>query len=440
VIRWLRSRSLSGRLALLAVAVAAMWLVIVTVLVNLVLAARLRAQADSVLRTRAEAVAATLEVAPDGSVREHEPPNDAALDAGIWVFAGGLALEHPTANSELQRQAVRLAGRRERFVQVNAPLPVRFYVLPVRAHGRQAATVVAALELSPYQRIGELAAGASAVLAGLLLAAMYVVTRVSVTRALRPVAVMTEQAAQWSASDTDRRFGPAGRPRELERLALHLDELLGHLSAVLRHEQQLTAELSHELRTPLARILGEAELAAKPGREPGEVRAALTAIAAGAGQMQRVIDTLVTTAQAGLGDAGRCDAAAVTRGLAADLRGEPVLVSVDAPAAVAAGTSATVLTRILAPLLANALRHARREVRLTVRPERERVLVTVSDDGPGVDLDLAAQLFEPGVTGSPDGTGLGLALSRRLARAAGGEVTHRAGQGGACFEVALPPG
>jgi signal transduction histidine kinase len=55
-----------------------------------------------------------------------------------------------------------------------------------------------------------------------------------------------------------RRVGGAEyRPAELAGLAGNLDQLLDRLSAVLRHEQQLTAELSHELRTPLAQITAE---------------------------------------------------------------------------------------------------------------------------------------------------------------------------------------
>jgi hypothetical protein len=53
LIRLPGGRSLSGRLALLAVAVATLWLAVLTALFNLVLAAQLRAQADGVLRTRA---------------------------------------------------------------------------------------------------------------------------------------------------------------------------------------------------------------------------------------------------------------------------------------------------------------------------------------------------------------------------------------------------
>ena len=66
---------------------------------------------------------------------------------------------------------------------------------------------------------------------------------------------------------------------------------------------------------------------------------------------------------------------------------------------------------------------------MTLEAERVdgRVVVTVADDGPGVPPEARESVFEPGVRVGPenghDGAGLGLALARRLARAAGGDVT-----------------
>ena len=68
---------------------------------------------------------------------------------------------------------------------------------------------------------------------------------------------MTDDAAAWSDHDLDRRFDRGEPYDELTRLAATLDALLERLSASLRHEQRLTAELSHELRTPLAKIAAE---------------------------------------------------------------------------------------------------------------------------------------------------------------------------------------
>jgi signal transduction histidine kinase len=104
--------------------------------------------------------------------------------------------------------------------------------------------------------------------------------------------------------------------------------------------------------------------------------------------------------------------------------------------------------RIVAPLLDNARHHARSRVVVGAARAGGRVQVRVADDGPGVDAAERDAVFEPGVRGARanghGGAGLGLALSRRLARAAGGDVRVDAaaerspGSHGATFVVDLP--
>jgi signal transduction histidine kinase len=64
--------------------------------------------------------------------------------------------------------------------------------------------------------------------------------------------------------------------------------------------------------------------------------------------------------------------------------------------------------------------------------------VRVSDNGPGVPAELRARLFEPFVTGKPSGVGIGLALSRRIALAHGGDLALEPGGAGASFLLTLP--
>jgi signal transduction histidine kinase len=95
-----------------------------------------------------------------------------------------------------------------------------------------------------------------------------------------------------------------------------------------------------------------------------------------------------------------------------------------------------VLDRILGPLLENAFRYAVDGIGITARRTDHAVLISIRNDGPPV--TQAEHLFEPGVRdpGSP-GAGLGLALARRLARAAGGDVRLESPQP-ATFRVELP--
>jgi two-component system sensor histidine kinase HydH len=84
-------------------------------------------------------------------------------------------------------------------------------------------------------------------------------------------------------------------------------------------------------------------------------------------------------------------------------------------------------------------------VELRARVEPAGVVFAVADDGPGVPEADTARVFEPFYTTKASGTGLGLAMAERIARAHGGElrVVQGAGAGpggrGACFELRLPP-
>ena len=105
-------------------------------------------------------------------------------------------------------------------------------------------------------------------------------------------------------------------------------------------------------------------------------------------------------------------------------------------------------SRLFHALYDNSIRAiAPRRAHIITRAERlhapngsEHVVLTVADDGPGVPPEIATTLFEPLVTRSVGGTGLGLALARRIASAHGGTIAHVATAQGATFRIELPAG
>ena len=427
-------RTLRGRVSLLALAVIAAWLAVLTIAFNLYLAHRLHAQSDAALRVRAQAASATVAVAADRVV-VRESTTDSDLDSDIWIYSAGRALERPSAPPDLQRFVTTLVGTSEHFTTLEDD--ARVYVLPVSVGGRVVATVIAAQSTAGEHRAEKLTLAGSLVVSGLLLAVAYPVVRVAVRRALDPMDAMARQAADWSAHETSRRFGSRQRYAELRELGADLDGLLDRLSAVLRHERRLSGELSHELRTPLAHIAAEADLLVRQGH-PSDRQAHL-AIADTARSMDRIIDTLLAAARAESDSvAGTCRLADVL-----DAFGDAGLVRTGDPD-VTVGVDAAVLERVLAPLLDNAHRHARSTVRVAARRAGGRVDIDVADDGRGVPADAVERIFEPGFRATPDddhpGAGLGLALARRLARGADGDVAVVPGTDGAVFRVTMPAG
>jgi signal transduction histidine kinase len=436
-----RRHTLRGRLALLAVLTTGVWVGLLTVGFNIVLTSQLYQQADSTLRVRVGVAAATVEVSPEGFVSVRDPADDEALDTDIWVYSGRTAVERPRAGARLQAEADRLAGGPERFVQTEQPAETRLYARPVRdAQGKQVATVVAAVNLAPYRNVARTALIASAALAVLLMIGVYGAALIVIGRALAPVQAMTGQAARWSVEDATNRFGEADRPGELAALAVSLNGLLDRLAALLRHEQLVTEELSHELRTPLSLISAEIELLRTRRRTAAEREQAHERIEAAAGQMSRILETLLTTARSRtMSSAGRSELKAVLT-LAADRCSPPPGVSIHVTTGrggMAVGVDGDVVERIVAPLLENAVRYAASAVRVETAAQNGDVVIRVRDDGPGVPPELTDVVFEPGRRGADGhaGAGLGLSLARRLARAAGGDLLLVDG----VFEVHLPP-
>ncbi|WP_338694555.1 HAMP domain-containing sensor histidine kinase [Streptomyces sp. Q6] len=246
---------------------------------------------------------------------------------------------------------------------------------------------------------------------------------------------------------------------EIGRVTLAFNRMLGHVENALtrrhRSEERLrafSADASHELRTPVASVRGHAELALlHPGPVPPEVTRALERIAAESGRMGAMVDDLLLLARLDAGrpldrepvDLTRIVLDAVTDARAAgpdhrwllDLPEEPVTVPGDAHR----------LHQLLANLLGNARLHTPPGTQVTagLAPGTDEVLLTVTDDGPGIPAELRDTVFERFVHGEGrrtegGGTGLGLSIVAAVVEAHGGSVSVTGEAGGTTFTVRLP--
>jgi signal transduction histidine kinase len=442
-------RSIRGRLFVTVLAAVGLALAAMIAGFNLLLQHNLSHSADQLGRARAAAELALVGT-HNGRVVVGETADEATVDSNAWVFVGSRTLEAPRTGAELAATARDLAARAPATTDV-ARSDMRLYAVPIMNKGRRLGTVVTAVALAPYEQTQRTALVGSLALGGLLLLVVALAARWLLVASLRPVERMTRQAAEWSERDLDRRFGLGDPYDEVSELAATLDRLLERLAAGLRREQRFSTELSHELRTPLARVIAQAEVALRQQRRPDDYRKALEDVLRNAQQVSRTVDALVAAARhESTLSRGTADAFAVseqTVEAVADLAAERQVELVNAPPGqpLRLGLDADLAERILQPVVENACRYGRSRVRIRLERDLSRIVYFVEDDGPGVSPDERESIFEPGVRGKAGrasngagGAGLGLALARRLARSASGEIAVEAGQEGARFVVSLP--
>lgn len=215
-------------------------------------------------------------------------------------------------------------------------------------------------------------------------------------------------------------------------------------------KSQFLSQMSHELRTPLNAILGFGQVLGRDGRDPlsAAQQAQLDEMMRGA---RHLLDLISGLLDLGRIEAGRLEIslrplhlqAVVDEALAlmqalADRQQVRLPVAWQVPPGLAVQADATRLLQVLLNLLGNAIKYNRPGGEVDVLWQREGAVLRlgVRDQGAGLRPEEQALLFQPferlGAEGSGiEGTGIGLALSRRLMQAMGGdiEVDSRAGQG-----------
>jgi signal transduction histidine kinase len=200
---------------------------------------------------------------------------------------------------------------------------------------------------------------------------------------------------------------------------------------------EITAEIAHELRNAIQVIATHAFLGRRdvPGAAPH-----LAKIEEQARRAQAIIDDVLLLARGDapkepfrLGDA--VDAAC----RAFDGRAHFVLSYAPDLRVVA---HPGLLERLFSVLFENAVcahaQDASATIEVSAVGDASGVHIAVADDGPGIPEELVARIFEVGVSGRKGGTGLGLALARRIVRAHGGDVRYVGGATGARFAIDLP--
>jgi signal transduction histidine kinase len=208
------------------------------------------------------------------------------------------------------------------------------------------------------------------------------------------------------------------------------------LEDALEEKDRFVATVSHELRNPITSVTGIGSVLRSEWRTMGEdERWELIDLLAGqAEDMRDILDDLLATS---VGDALRVSDEEVPLGTILEALDLSVAhCSVDTALRVAGDPLR--IRQVLRNLLANAVRYGGPVLRIATEVQDGTVHLMVLDNGAGPGGEVLTRLFEPYAHGGNSGSlGLGLSVSRRLARAMGGDLHYRRADGWTCFTLTL---
>lgn len=443
----LMPRSLSARVTLVFAVGAAAALGLCLVLLYVTLDQQLTTALDADLEARSDDLIAAV-IAGDLGVVARDPlaqlyATDGAVLAGSPSLAGRRLLSAEEVR-RLETQTIQTPSLPSSRGARSAAVRVLSQRLD---HARVLSVAVSADPLQATRgRLLEVLFLAAPVLLGVLAAAGWLVVRA----ALRPVDVLTREAAAISSLKADRPLPPVPGDDEIARLARTLDAMLGRLRVAFERERAFVDDASHELRNPIAVLRGEIELALSATDDPAEVQRSLRAAFSEAERLSRLAEDLLLLAreQAGSLVLRREPIDLIDLAATEARRLEPVLglrIRVSGDPAVVQGDPDR-LRQLLANLAHNSAAAGATTVRVHVTADETSAMLEIADDGPGFPPHVQDSAFERFVRGdharSPggaSGAGLGLSIVRAVAAAHGGSVQARNDEshGGAVVTVRL---
>ena len=272
-----------------------------------------------------------------------------------------------------------------------------------------------------------------------------------IRRALHPIETLTATAERVHSGNLAERIPRTGRGDELDRLAGVINEMLARVEAGIASVRDFTLHASHELKTPLTILSAETELALEDPATPDDQRYRLASQFEEIRRLASLVDALSLLAKA---DAGlpvvdheflRFDemlriavddarVLAVPQGIAIEL--------IRCDEAPLKGDRAG-LRQVLLNLLSNAVKHNHQNgwVRMELRADPGDFILTIQNTGSSIPPELHSRIFDRFVRGSgtAEGAGLGLSITKTIVEAHGGTVASvNCPEGGALFVISLP--
>ncbi len=280
----------------------------------------------------------------------------------------------------------------------------------------------------------------------LILATLLVLTVLLHRMIARPIEALSAATRGVSSGRGDIPDPPATAAIEIRALYLDFREMADVIKRRSRYLRDFAAAVSHEFKTPLAGIRGGIELIEDHhgSMSAKERKQFLGNISADADRLSALVGRLLDLARA---DMARPDLDAATdfvqvvSHMADAMRQKDFAVTIACsdglnPVAVPLPTVETVLMG----LMENSRQAGAKSISFSAEQGASALIVTVSDDGPGISGADRDRLFEPFFTTRRimGGTGLGLSIARSLIEASHGSIDLIKSERGATFEMSLP--
>ena len=246
---------------------------------------------------------------------------------------------------------------------------------------------------------------------------------------LHRVEAISRTSQEIVGGDLSRRIAVRGTDDEFDHLALSLNAMLDRIQALMEGLNQVSSDIAHDLRTPLTRLRQRLELARRPGETVDSLRQALDAAT---GDVDAILETFAALlriaqieAHAQAAEFAPLDLSVLLQELVAfyapvaEEQGHALSDAI-APGLLVTG-DAELLTQMFANLIENALHHteAGSVVAIAAGREQGRVVVAISDTGPGIPAALRDKVFQRFFrlerSRTTAGTGLGLSLVAAVA-------------------------
>ena len=293
--------------------------------------------------------------------------------------------------------------------------------------------------------------------------------------ALRPVHQITTTLREISGSNLDIRIKEENFDRELIPLVEQLNAALDRLQLAFERERRFTADSSHELRTPLAAMINELEVSIRKPRSAEDYQQTISKVLATAQEMENILEDLLLLARMeagqksldlrpvnlrhmidevwnrlqneGQGEAATKSGASASSESKAMGQSFPPGIKFynEIDPAIVIRADSNQLRRAWLNLLKNALIYNNPDGEIRIRADRQddKVVVTVSNTGPGIPPDKLPFIFDRFYRAShyyseAGGAGLGLSIAKAIIELHGGTIRASSQPGLTTFEITLP--